>query len=131
MGLKYEFMDKNTTKFVIPTSYYKQMDDTRYKPERGAVRLDYNWYLNIRYGIKDPSRDAKVRVKLVREDPVDPTGYHDIILGKGYEEHLDSSGYSKYWSPDDLGRFVHLELRAYNTTYCYLTTRYVAYSLVW
>ena len=132
MGLNYEFMGKNTDKFVIPTSYYKQLDDSRWKPTRTGARLDFTVYLNITYSLPvDAKEDGRVRLFMMRENPDDETAYVDIELPRGKTSKLVTFSSWKYWGSEDEGRYVHFEVRAWNTKTCWAGVRYVTYSQVW
>lgn len=131
MGVNYEYLEKPGGTFNVPTSYLKQLDQSRWRPTRGDARLDFEVYLNINYTLKDSSRPGKLRLLMMREEPDNETGYVDIPLLPGFGTQLWTHNGFKWWDDSDLGRHVHFEVKAYGTSRCYLTTRYTTYSQVW
>ena len=129
--MNYEYLGKPSGTLVVPTSYNKRLDASRWEPTRGDARLDFEVYLNVNYVLRDSNRPGKLRLFLIRENPEDETGYVDIPLLQGFGKQLWTHSGFKYWDNSDLGRYVHFEVRAFATSKCYLTTRYTAYSMVW
>jgi hypothetical protein len=132
MAINYDFMEKLDKDFTVATSYAKTVPKSRFKPDHGGILLFPEIYLNVKYTLPAGTADGLLKVYLMREDPEDSTLWGDLILQRGRTYAQDTKLGMKYWGDDDLGRYVHFEVRAYGTKTCYLNDScYSAYGQVW
>jgi hypothetical protein len=128
MAFDYNYLEKINQTFTVPSSYYKTIPKSRYKPKTNCLLIP-KIYVNCSYALKAGTNDGRLRIYMVRENPEDETFYFDLELPRGRDQKLDTKLELKRWGADELGRYVHFEAKAYGTSKCYLNaSTYVAFA---
>jgi hypothetical protein len=132
MSFEYDFTGYIAKDTNLTVGSWKTIPNSRFKPTRTGI-LTPNIYINCQYNISDSaSRDGRLWVRIMRENPSDDTMNYQIPLSRGYDYVLDSRCFEKRWTADDLDRAVHVEVRVTNVKSAYLNdTCYAAYSIKW
>lgn len=130
MAIGYDYLEKIGKEFTV-TGTYKTLPNSRYRPKTDCILLP-KIYVNIGYTFAATgSADGKVRIRMVREDPIDETFYFDVDLLRGYTQKLDTKTEMKRWAKADLGRYVHFEIKSYGVKTCTLSSStYVSFGEV-
>lgn len=133
MSVDYDYRGKIGSRLKVPNNTWTRVPKSRWIPPHGGATLVISPYFNIKYTLPSgSSRPGRLLVRLMRENPNDSTMWYGIWLERGYTWVPDSRDFTKWWSKGDVGRHVHLEVRAERTATCYLNDScYVSYSQEW
>lgn len=128
MAFDYDYLEKIDQTFTVSTNYYKTIPKSRYRPKTNCLLIP-KIYVNCGYALSAGTNDGRLRINMTRENPEDETFYFDLELPRGRDQKLDTKLDLKRWGADELGRYVHFEVKAYGTSKCYLNaSTYVAFA---
>lgn len=132
MSFDYDYLEKIGRRVNLPRNVWVRVPKSRWKPTKAPAELVISPYIHAKYSLPSGTRDARLLVRAMREDPNDSTMWFQVPLLRGFTFAPDSRSFTKLWSRADLGRYVHLEVMNQGAATCSLeASSYVAYSQVW